>query len=46
MVKISKKSLKKEHKHLVKVLKSGTKKQRMKEAKEQKQEMKRYNIIW
>ena len=32
----------KEHKHLVSVLKTGTKKQRLKEAKEQNNELKKY----
>ena len=35
-------SLKKEHKHLIEVLKSGSLKDRMKEAKSQGKEMKKY----
>ena len=37
---MSKKEFKREHKHLVKVLKSGSKKQRAKEAKKQAKELK------
>ena len=39
---VSKKSLAKEHKHLVKVLKSGSKKSRSKEASKQKKELMEY----
>jgi len=39
---MSKKDLLKEHKHLIKVLKSGNKKEQIKEALDQKEEMKKY----
>lgn len=42
MVAMPKKALKKEHKELVKTLKSGSKSERMREAKEQSKEMKGY----
>ena len=42
IIKMSKKDLLDEHKHLVKILKSGSKEEREKEANEQHEEMKKY----
>lgn len=42
MIKLNKKELIKEHKHLIKLLKKSTKQQRLREARKQEKELKGY----